>query len=86
MRNHWNGTFTPNISGPSETAKAIVAEAAKAGREAADAARARGDDQNRVKAAAKDAKAAPKTAAKLRAAREGHPRRSYTTLQTVTGS
>lgn len=71
MRGHWNGTFTPNISGSSETAKAIVAEAAKAGREAADAARTRGDDENTVKAAVKDAKAASKAAAKARAAREG---------------
>ena len=70
MRNHWNGTFTPNINGSSEIAKAIIAEAAKAGREAADTACARGDDENGVKALAKDAKAASKTAAKLRAARE----------------
>ena len=58
------------ISGSSEIAKAIIAEAAKAGREAADTAHARGDDENGVGAAAKDAKAAFKTAAKLRAARE----------------
>ena len=59
MRNHWSGSFTPNISGPSEAAKAIVAEAENAGREAEDAERARGDDENRVKAAAKGAKLHP---------------------------